>query len=194
MTKLEFILALNEKLKACPKAEVQQRLSFYSEMIEDRMEDGLSEEEAVAAVGDVERIAAEIAAELTPEEAPKPPKPAPREWKTWVIVLLIVGSPVWFSLAVAAGSVALSLYVSVWAVIISLWAVFGALVACGVCGIACGIGFAFGGYIFPGLAVVAAALVCAGLSILAFFGCKAITDLTVTLTKRLLKRKKEAAK
>lgn len=194
MTKLEFILALNEKLKACPKAEVQQRLSFYTEMIEDRMEDGLSEEEAVAAVGDVERIAAEIAAELTPEEAPKPPKPAPREWKTWVIVLLIVGSPVWFSLAVAAGSVALSLYVSVWAVIISLWAVFGALVACGVCGIACGIGFAFGGYIFPGLAVVAAALVCAGLSILAFFGCKAITDLTVTLTKRLFMRKKEAAK
>ena len=194
MTKLEFILALNEKLSAYPKAEVQQRLSFYSEMIEDRMEDGLSEEEAVAAVGDADRIAAEIAAELTPEEAPKPPKPAPREWKTWVIVLLIVGSPVWFSLAVAAGSVALSLYVSVWAVIISLWAVFGALVACGVCGIACGIGFAFGGYIFPGLAVVAAALVCAGLSILAFFGCKAITDLTVTLTKRLFMRKKEAAK
>ena len=194
MTKLEFILALNEKLSAYPKAEVQQRLSFYSEMIEDRMEDGLSEEEAVAAVGDVERIAAEIAAELTPEEAPKPPKPAPREWKTWVIVLLIVGSPVWFSLAVGAGAAVLSLYASVWAVIISLWAVFGALVTCGVCGIACGIGFAFGGYIFPGLAVVAAALVCAGLSILAFFGCKAVTDLTVTLTKRLFMRKKEAAK
>lgn len=194
MTKLEFILALNEQLSAYPKAEVQQRLSFYSEMIEDRMEDGLSEEEAVAAVGDVERIAAEIAAELAPEEAPKPPKPAPREWKTWVIVLLIVGSPVWFSLAVGAGAAVLSLYASVWAVIISLWAVFGALVACGVCGIACGIGFAFGGYIFPSLAVVAAALVCAGLSILAFFGCKAITDLTVTLTKRLFMRKKEAAK
>ncbi len=194
MTKLEFILALNEKLSAYPKAEVQQRLSFYSEMIEDRMEDGLSEEEAVSAVGDVAHIAAEIAAELTPEEAPKTPKPAPKEWKTWVIVLLIVGSPVWVSLAVGAGAAVLSLYASVWAVIISLWAVFGALVACGVCGIACGIGFAFGGYIFPGLAVVAAALVCAGLSILAFFGCKAITDLTVTLTKRLFMRKKEAAK
>ena len=182
MTKLEFILALNEQLSAYPKAEVQQRLSFYSEMIEDRMEDGLSEEEAVAAVGDVAHIAAEIAAELTPEEAPKP---APKEWKTWVIVLLIAGSPVWLSLAVAAFSVALSLFVSIWAVIISLWAVFGALIACGVCGILCGIGFAFGGYIFPGLALVAAALVCAGLSILAFFGCKAVTDLTVTLTKRL---------
>lgn len=194
MTKLEFILALNEKLSAYPKAEVQQRLSFYSEMIEDRMEDGLSEEEAVAAVGDVERIAAEIAAELTPEEAPKPPKPAPREWKTWVIVLLIVGSPVWVSLAVGAGAAALSLYASVWAVIISLWAVFGALVACGVGCLVGGIGFAIGGHIFPGLALVAAALVCAGLSILAFFGCKAVTDLTVTLTKRLFMRKKEAAK
>ena len=194
MTKLEFILALNEKLSAYPKAEVQQRLSFYSEMIEDRMEDGLSEEEAVAAVGDVARIAAEIAAELIPEEAPKPPKPAPKEWKTWVIVLLIVGSPVWVSLAVGAGAAVLSLYASVWAVIISLWAVFGALAACAIGCLVGGIGFAFGGYIFPGLAVVAAALVCAGLSILAFFGCKAITDLTVTLTKRLFMRKKEAAK
>ena len=191
MTKLEFILALNEQLSAYPKAEVQQRLSFYSEMIEDRMEDGLSEEEAVAAVGDVAHIAAEIAAELTPEEAPKP---APKEWKTWVIALLIAGSPIWLSLAVAAFSVALSLYASVWAVIISLWAVFGTLAACGVCGILCGIGFTIGGHIFPGLALVAAALVCAGLSILAFFGCKAVTDLTVTLTKRLFTWKKEAVK
>ncbi len=187
MTKLEFIMALSQKLSAYPRAEVQQHLSFYSEMIEDRVEDGLSEEEAVAAVGDVEHIAAEIAAQLTPE------KPARNDHKVWIIVLLVLGSPLWLSLAVGLGSVVLSLYLSLWAVIVALWAVFGALAACGVCGVLAGIVFAIGGHPLPGLGLVAAALVCAGLSILFFIGCRAITDGTVLLTRRLFTSKKEVA-
>ena len=53
MTKLQFLLALHDKLTGLPRDEVEERLNFYSEMIEDRMEDGLSEEEAVAAIGSV---------------------------------------------------------------------------------------------------------------------------------------------
>ena len=44
MTKINFILLLSEKLKNLPEKEVEERLSFYSEMIEDRMEEGFSEE------------------------------------------------------------------------------------------------------------------------------------------------------
>ena len=43
MTKLQFLLTLNEKLADRPRQEVEERLRFYSEMIEDRMVDGLSE-------------------------------------------------------------------------------------------------------------------------------------------------------
>lgn len=39
MTKLQFLMALHEKLSGLPREE--ERLSFYSEMIEDRMEEGL---------------------------------------------------------------------------------------------------------------------------------------------------------
>ena len=53
MTKLQFLLALHDKLAGLPQNEVEERLNFYSEMIEDRMEEGLSEEEAVLAAGDV---------------------------------------------------------------------------------------------------------------------------------------------
>ena len=46
MTKLSFLFSLREKLSALPTEEAEERLRSYSEMIEDRMEEGLSEEEA----------------------------------------------------------------------------------------------------------------------------------------------------
>ena len=40
MRKLEFLAALNVKLSGLPKEEVKERTNFYSEMIDDRIEDG----------------------------------------------------------------------------------------------------------------------------------------------------------
>ena len=57
MTKYEFILALSNRLKHLPKKDVEERIGFYVEMIEDRMEDGLAEAEAVAGVGNINDIA-----------------------------------------------------------------------------------------------------------------------------------------
>ena len=48
MKKQEFITKLEEKLSRLPKKEVEERLNFYSEIIEDKIEDGLTEEQAVA--------------------------------------------------------------------------------------------------------------------------------------------------
>ena len=53
MTKIEFILSLSRALQGLPQSDVTERLEFYNEMIDDRIEDGLSEEEAVAAIGSV---------------------------------------------------------------------------------------------------------------------------------------------
>ncbi|MBR4295688.1 MAG: DUF1700 domain-containing protein, partial [Clostridia bacterium] len=63
MTKLKFIMSLHDKLSGLPQKEIEERLNFYSEMIEDRMEEGLSEEEAVAAIGSVDEIAEQIVAD-----------------------------------------------------------------------------------------------------------------------------------
>ena len=48
MTKQAFLAALGERLVGLPQKDIEERLTFYSEMIDDRMEEGLSEEEAVA--------------------------------------------------------------------------------------------------------------------------------------------------
>lgn len=60
MTRKEFIEELCIGLKSLPADEAQQTVLFYSEAIEDRMEEGMSEEDAVAAMGSVEDIVREI--------------------------------------------------------------------------------------------------------------------------------------
>lgn len=185
MTKMEFILSLNERLAGLPKKEIEERLNFYSEMIEDRMEEGLSEEDAVSAVGNVDRIAEQIL-----QEAPAPKKrKTKRKFKTWEIVLLALGSPIWLSFLISAFAVAFALYASLWALVISLWAVFASLVACAFGGIIAGVVFAIGENIFSGIALMSAGFVCAGLSILLFFGCKLATKGTVLVVKKAFQRR-----
>lgn len=186
MTKIQFLLALSNQLSGLPKEDVEERLTFYSEMIEDRMEEGLSEEEAVAAVGFVEEIAAQIIGEVPLPKLVKEKVTTKRKMRAWEIVLLILGAPIWFSLLIAAFAVALSLYVSLWAVIVVLWgAGFGTLVGCAFGITAAGIIFLCIGREIAGMVLIGAGLVCAGLSIFFFIGCKAATKGVVWLTGKM---------
>lgn len=184
MTKLKFLLSLQDRLSGLPQDDVEEWLSFYSEMIEDRMEEGLSEEEAVAAVGSVDEIAAQIVSDVT---ASKDMPKGRRRLKAWGIVLLALGSPVWVSLLIAAVAVVLSLYISLWAVIVSLWAVFASLVACGFSFVVVGIAFALARYGLTGVAMIGAGIVCVGLSIFLFYGCKAATKGTILIAKKAVR-------
>ena len=69
-------------------------------MIADRMEDGLSEEDAVASVGSVEEIAAQIIADTPLSKLAKAYIKPKRRLTAWEIVLLALGFPIWFSLLV----------------------------------------------------------------------------------------------
>ena len=51
MRKQEFLDLLRKKLAGLPREDVEERLAFYCEMIDDRTEECGSEEEAVAAIG-----------------------------------------------------------------------------------------------------------------------------------------------
>jgi uncharacterized membrane protein len=184
MTKHEFITQLRAKLSDLPEREVEERLNFYVEMIDDRIEDGRTEQEAVAELGSVDEVVSQIVADIPLFAiAKKKIKPA-RRLKTWEIVLLCVGSPVWFPILIAAPAVAFALYVSLWSVIVSLWAVFGSLVGGAFAGIASGLAFSIGANVPTGLALISAGIVCAGLSIFTFFGCKAATRGIVMLASK----------
>lgn len=191
MTKAEFLQSLRDRLSPLPKAETEERLNFYSEMIDDRMEEGLTEEDAVAGIGSVDEIAKQILSEAAPEKIIKSER---RKLKTWEIVLLILGSPIWLSLLIAAVSVALSVYAVLWSLIVSVWAVFGAFVGGALGGITASVIVIVKGNLYSGLAIIGAALVCAGLSVFTFYGCRGATHGVILLTKKIFSifTKKEA--
>lgn len=185
MNKQEFIDALRGKLSSLPPKDVEERLSFYIEMIDDQVEDGISEEEAVSNIGSIDKIAEQIAADILLTKREKNKTRQKRTLRAWEIVLIALGSPIWFSLAIAAFAVIFSLYVVLWSVIASLWAVFGSFIGCALGGIAVGVLFIVLGNALSGIAMIGAGLVCAGLSIFTFFGCKAATLGSVWLTKKI---------
>lgn len=183
MTKTDFLLELTSRLSFLPREEVEEQVSFYSEMIDDRMEAGLSEAEAIAQIGAVEEIVSQTLADTPFARLAKEKFKPKKRMHAWEIILLVLGSPIWLSLGIAAFSVVLSLYISLWAMVISLWAVFVSLVACAVGGaLACPVLAVFGHGI-SAAAMLAAGSVCAGLSILMFFGCKTATKGTLWLLK-----------
>ena len=95
----------------------------------------------------------------------------------------MLGSPLWLPLLIAAAAVVLSLYASLWAVLISLWSAFAAIVGSAVGGAISGAVLAAVGHGMTGLGLFGAALVCAGVSIFAFQGCKALTLATLHMTR-----------
>ena len=183
MNKIEFIAQLSEALDGLPEREVEERISFYCEMIDDRIEEGASEENAVAAIGTVEEIAAQIIAEVPLSKIVKEKIKARRKLHTWEVVLLALGSPLWLSLLIAALAVVISGYAVLWSVVAAVWAVEASLMACAVGGVVAGGVFSCVGYVAVVIAMFGAALVCAGLSIFGFFGCLAATKHMARLTK-----------
>lgn len=186
MNKIAFLLSLHTALAGLSQNEVEERLSFYSEMIEDRMEEGLSEEEAVAAVGSVEEITAQIVADIPLTKIAKEKIRPKRRLKAGEILLLSLGAPLWLPLLIAAFAVVLSLYISLWAVIVSLWASFGALAGSAVGGIAAGVGLLIVGKGIAAIPLISGGLVCAGLTIFLLLGCKAATKGIVLITRKAL--------
>lgn len=200
MTKNEFLDELRLKLSDIPEKDIDDRLGFYGEIIDDRMEEGKSEEDAVNEIGSIDEIAAGIIAEIKGSDKAKKEKKAEKKLKTWEIILLAVGSPIWGALAISAAAVVFSLWASLWAVIASIWAAFGAFVAGAVgCIVMAVVQFATGNALV-GVAMIGYSLTLAGLSIFSFFGCMAATKGSVILTKKsvsLIKKiftRKEKAK
>lgn len=185
MTKNEFLAQLRDRLGGLPQEDIEEKLGFYSEMIDDKIEDGMSEDAAVAELGSTGEIASQIIGE-TPLSKIVREKIRPRgKMKTWQIVLIAVGSPVWASLLIALLAVIFSVYVSLWAIIVSLWAVFVSFIGGALMGIVSAIANFVTGDTLMGVMMIGFTLTLAGLAIILFFCCRIATRAVVFLTKKL---------
>lgn len=182
MNKQEFLAQLRNGLSGLPKEDVDERLSFIGEMIDDRMEEGVAEEAAVKEIGSVDALVSQIIAEIPLGKLVKEKIAPKRKLKAWEIVLLALGSPIWLSLLIAAAAVLLSAAAALWSGCAAAWAAFAALAVCGPAGMAAGGYFAAAGSVPAGLAAIAAGITGAGIAVFLFFACRAATKGLVSLT------------
>jgi uncharacterized membrane protein len=188
MKKHEFLQELLRRLSQLSQAEREKAYAFYAEIIDDSIEDGLSEDEAVAKLGGMDEIIERIAGE-TPMASPVRTDAGRKQNRKGTVLLLALGFPVWFPLLIAAASVLFSLFAVLWAVDLALWATFAACAAGVVGGIA-------GLVVIPELGSrllgFGGAMVCAGFAALLYPACLRITRAFAAWTRRLWRMSKRA--
>ena len=109
-----------------------------------------------------------------------------RRFRTWEIVLLALGSPIWLSLLITLFAVIISLYAVIWSLVVTFWAVFASFAGGFVGGVVLGVVYIALGNTLSGIAIIGAAIVLAGLAIFAFLGCLYATRGVARLTKKAL--------
>ena len=163
------------------------------------MEDGLSEEEAVASLESMDTIAERIILDNTPlptliktrvhqEKEQRTPDTHKYGNRVWIILLLVLGFPLWFSILVTVGVVILACYIVLWSLILVL---FSIVLSLGLSGLLCLFATFF---VLPfngisALACLGAGLLLAGLTILSWFpavlGTKGLVFLTGKMGKAI---------
>lgn len=187
MDRTQFLASISEQLAGLPQEDIQKSLDYYDEMLCDRIEDGMSEEEAVAEMGSPKEIADQIILDtplpkLIKAKTKTMKKPSSTVMHAWEIVLIVLGSPIWLALIIAAAAVVIALAASVFAVYISLWAVVLSIfvsaialaISC-IAGITLGIIFLCTGKAPSAVILLGGSLICGGLAILFYLLSKIIT-------------------
>ena len=177
MSRDAFIGELRHRMAGLPQQTVERTVDYYSELIADSVEDGLSEEEAVARLGSIEEIVASVVKDtpLTQIVETRIQERKKKGSSGWVIALLILGAPVWLPVLIAALAVLFALFVGLWAVVIALWAVVAAVILTGFVAMVAGVVELCRLHLAQGLVLLGGGLMCLGLCALAFLLMKLIT-------------------
>ena len=115
MTKADFLQLLERALSQLSDEERRANLEYYSELLDDMMEEGMSETEATAKLGSPNQIARHILQEMPLSKLVSTRMKPKSGWTPLAIVLAVVGSPVWVPLLLMCAAVVFALFVSIWA-------------------------------------------------------------------------------
>ncbi len=186
MKKDEFLARLRKNLSGLPKEEREDRVSFYSEMIDDKLADGYPEEEVIDDLGTPEEVAKEIIGDTPLRTIIKERVKPKRSLKGWEIFLLILGFPLWFPLVIAIFAIFLSAFIVVWALMIALLAVDLGLLVGGIGSIVIGFLSVASKGMQSAAFIAGAGMAVTGLAIIFILSTKGILKALAKLTKKML--------
>ena len=132
MNKQEFITEIGRRLEGFPPEEIERSKDYFLEMIEDRMEDGMSEEEAIADIGNVDDAVADILKDIPLTKVIKATMKPEGKLRGWQIACLILGSPIWVPLLLVAIILIFVWYIVIWVIVIAFFAIDLALFVAGI--------------------------------------------------------------
>lgn len=122
MNKQEFITLLEKKLSGIPQDDINKTIDYYNEIILDKIDEGISEEEAVNSLGSIDEIIDQTLKEISFPKLVKEKLNLNRKLQTWEIVLICVTSILWVPLLMVLLSVILVVYICIWSGVIALGA------------------------------------------------------------------------
>ncbi len=149
MTKMQFETSLRARLRGIPENEVNRYVEYYMEMINDRIDEGMGEDEAVAAVGHLDDIEARIRSERQQQFVNSAKPEGKKKLSSGAAAAIIIGCILFSPLIIGLLGIAIGL-------------VFGVI------GIAIGLFFAAVGIYIGALACVAAGFGIMFISIFSF--------------------------
>ncbi len=185
MKKADFLKKLEYCLDALPKEDINRSLNYYEEIILDRMEDGLSEEEAVAAIGSIDDVVHQILFE-TPITKLIKRKVSKIKRGTLGITLIILGSPIWISLLAAFLVLFISAYTVIFSLVVTYYAVGISVIALGIVGIVLFFPLLFSGSAAAGVLHLGIGVFATGLGIIVIGTIKPVTKAAVILSKKII--------
>lgn len=185
MNKQEFLEKIRNQLAGLSEDDIKKSIDYYTEMIEDRMEEGLTEEEAVKAMGKPEEVASQILMDTPFSKLVKVKVKPKKSLSILSIILIVLGSPVWLPLVAAFFIIILSVYIVLWSFVLVFYSVVLSLAAGGVSGLLASVMIMFNVDILCGVFTLGVAIVCAGLSVLLFFGSNQVVKGILFLSKKI---------
>lgn len=183
MNKQDYLSELRNRLNGIPQEDIEERIDFYNEMIDDKTEDGLSEEEAVNEMGNIEETVSQILSEYPLSKIVKEKIKPKHTLKIWEIILIVLGAPLWIPILMSIVAVIASLVITVLSVIFVFWAADFCLMAALPASFVYAITIAAHNNFLASVFSIGAGLICAGLSIIFFFLCKDVTKLIIRFLK-----------
>lgn len=183
MNKQDFLKELENALSGLPEEEIKKTTDYYCEMIDDAVENGENEYGFIEKLGSVEEISQKIIGETHGYKIKK---------KTDVsqIILILLSSPIWLPLLVAAFAIIFALYVVMWSIVVTLFSVCTSFAVAAVVLITASVFLAVQ---MPVRALLFAgfALLLAGLSIWIFYFARLCAKLVIRLSVLVFKKVKE---
>lgn len=168
MNKGAFLYRLREKLSGLPQDDIEERLLYYGEVIDNRMAEGMSEESAVASLGSMEEISSHVISEIPLNRFVMRRVGRENGGSSGRIWLAVLTFPIWLPLIITAFALVFSVYVTLWVLLISIYCVVLAFAVVAVVSIPVAILLMLSGKVAGAVFALGAGMMMGGLTLIMF--------------------------